>query len=174
MLWISLAARNSTLCTVCTDLKLQNKRDVFRLQAVRAAIMQQKKMFFSDMPTNEEARLAECQHLNTFTSVQLISYAYNEALDLDDLLAACQRREVLEQACAGVTPALMRKISGSLQQLQEALLQEDMVQLSEPAGDEAGIQQESMTANTQNTILPYTPGAQTVHLNTLWGGSRGC
>lgn len=130
---------------------------LFPVQAVTTATMHGTKLCFTDMPTDEEARLAQLPHLNTFTAMQLISFAYNESLDLAALLNRCQHQETLEQACSGVPPSMIRSMSGSLQQLQETLLHEDLAhppQELEPAITAAG----SMLAdtNTPSAALPCT------------------
>jgi hypothetical protein len=127
------------------------KRNEFTVsvQALNGAVMHGKKLCFTDAPTTEEIRLAELPYLNTFTAMQLISYAYNEALDLDSLLTKCKQQEVLEQACSGATPAMLRNIAGSLQQLQETLLQEDTKQPHEHQEEgHTDIQPESMMAKS--------------------------
>ena len=128
---------------------------LFPVQAVTTATMHGTKLCFTDMPTDEEARLAQLPHLNTFTAMQLISFAYNESLDLAALLNRCQHQETLEQACSGVPPSMIRSISGSLQQLQETLLHEDLArppQELEPAITAAG----SMLAHTNTPSAALT------------------
>ncbi|NJR42082.1 MAG: hypothetical protein HC767_04955 [Akkermansiaceae bacterium] len=111
-----------------------------------AAMMHEQKLSFTDAPTEEETRLAELPHFNTFTAVQLISYAYDEALDLDALLSECQRQEVLQQACPGVPASVIQSMMGSLRQLQEALLQEDTPQPKHHAADQADTHPDGMMA----------------------------
>lgn len=145
-------------CTRCVDRTIPRTTLLF-LQAVSTATSHGKKLCFTDAPTEEEARLTELPHLNSFTAMQLISYAYNESLDLAALLSRCQQQQALEQACAGVPPPMIRNISGSLQQLQETLLQEETAQPPQQELEPAGIAAGSMTEDTPSAAPPCSVSA---------------
>lgn len=135
------------------------------LQAVTTAIKNVKKLCFTDMPTEEESRLSQLPHFNSCTALQLVSYAYSEALDLDALLTACQDQRRLEQACAGVAPALLTRMAASLRNLQQELVQEDMAAQAHQVDVEEPTNIKSITEITPTHVIPHAPGTKQDGLN---------